>query len=328
MKNELQMPVLAIDIGGTKIAAAVIYGDGEVGAKARDHSPETDDDVVLVDAVERVARHALGSSGLQIHDMGGVGVSCAGIINVRDGIVVSSPNVVSLRRTPLQAMLHERFGVSVRLANDATLAALGEWEFGLHRAVQDIVYVTASTGIGGGIIAGGRLIEGSCGAGGEVGHMTIDVNGPECPCGRFGCWEALGSGRALAERTVSRIEAGEPSIIGELAGGDMSNVDAQLVSIAARHGDGLAREMIRMTAFYLGVGLGNLINIFNPSVLVLGGGLTKIGEALLEPAEKEARERAYVTSACDVDIIAARLGDDSPLLGAAVLVRGNATPEV
>lgn len=152
--------------------------------------------------------------------------------------------------------------------------------------------------------------------------MTIDVNGPACACGRSGCWEALASGSALAERTVRRLEEGEDSIIGELAGGDMSNVDAQLVALAARRGDSLATEMIASTAFYIGVGLGNLINIFNPSVVIVGGGVTKIGEPILVPACAVARERAYVTAAQEVDIRTAILGDDSPLLGAAALVWG------
>ncbi|NLE95550.1 MAG: ROK family protein, partial [Dehalococcoidia bacterium] len=250
------------------------------------------------------------------------GVSCAGIINTSTGVVVYSPNVDALRRTPLRMLLSQRFGVAVEMANDATLAALGEWEYGLHRSVSDMVYVTVSTGIGGGIIAGGRLLQGACGAGGEVGHMTIDVNGPACACGRSGCWEALASGSALAERTVRRLEEGEDSIIGELAGGDMSNVDAQLVALAARRGDSLAKEMIASTAFYIGVGLGNLINIFNPSVVIVGGGVTKIGESILVPAAAVARERAYVTAAQEVDIRTAILGDDSPLLGAAALVWG------
>jgi glucokinase len=321
-KNEQHAPVLTLDIGGTKIAAAVVEPGGVVTSRARGETPDSSDEGALLDAAERVARQALSGADANLRDMEAVGVSCAGIINTRSGIVVYSPNVAALRRTPLRSLLSERLGMPVRLANDATLAALGEWEYGLHRSVTDLVYVTVSTGIGGGIIARGRLLEGACGAGGEVGHMTIDVNGPACACGRSGCWEALASGSALAERTVRRLEAGENSIIGELSGGDMSNVDAQMVSLAARQGDRLAKEMIEMTAYYVGVGLGNLINIFNPSVVVVGGGVTKIGEALLGPAAEVARARAYVTAAGDVDIRTALLGDDSPLLGAAALVWG------
>ena len=309
--------VLAIDIGGTKTAAALVDGAGSVLSRGRVATPDTDDPIVLVEVVEGLAQQVLGTAGAAISDVSAVGISCAGIIDTREGVVVFSPNIPSLRRTPLRSMLSERLGMAVRLGNDATLAALGEWQFGLNRSVADLVYITVSTGIGGGIVAGGKLYEGSCGAAGEVGHMVIDVNGPECPCGRRGCWESLASGRALAERTALRIEGGEASLIGELVGGDLGKIDAQLVSIAAQQGDALAKEMIATTAYYVGVGLANLINLFNPSLILIGGGLTKIGEALLGPAAAVAKERAYVADACDVEIRRALLGDDSPLLGAA-----------
>ncbi len=318
-ETERDMRVLAIDIGGTKTAAALVDGVGGVLSRGRVATPESDDPTALVEAVYGVAQQVLGAAGVAMADVSAVGVSSAGIIDTRKGIAVFSPNVRSLRRTPLRDMISERLGKPVQLGNDATLAALGEWQFGLKRSVSDMVYVTVSTGIGGGIIAGGELIEGSCGAAGEVGHMVIEVDGPECPCGRHGCWEALASGRALAERTVLRIEAGEASSIGELAGGDMEKIDAQLVSIAAQQGDALAKEMIATTAYYVGVGLANLINLLNPSLIVVGGGLTKIGDALMGPATVVAKERAYVADACHVEIRRALLGDDSPLLGAAAL---------
>lgn len=321
-KDRQHSPVLALDIGGTKIAAAVVGWGGVVLSRARGSTPDSADEVELVDAAERVARQALSQADVSVSDMEAVGLSCAGIIDTKSGVVVYSPNVTALRRTPLRSLLTARLGAPVKMANDATLAALGEWEYGLHRCVDDLVYVTVSTGIGGGIIADGRLLQGACGAGGEVGHMTIDVNGPACACGRSGCWESLASGSALAERTANRLEEGEDSILSELSGGEMSNVDAPMVALAARQGDRLAQEMIASTAFYIGVGLGNLINIFNPSVVVLGGGVTKIGEPILAPAARVARERAYVTAAGEVDIRAAMLGDDSPLLGAAALVWG------
>lgn len=316
---ESRSPILSIDIGGTKIASAVIDSAGNILAKGRVETPDDESESGLCDAVEGVAGSVLAEAGVALDDIAAVGVSSAGIIDTSKGIVVFSPNVRALRRTPLKSMLGERFGKSVKLGNDATLAALAEWEFGLKRSVSDLVYVTVSTGIGGGIIAGGRLLDGACGAAGEVGHMTIDVNGPECPCGRHGCWESLAAGRALAERTVKRLEDGDASIIGELCGGDMNKVDAHLVAIAASQGDELAKEMVATTAYYVGVGLANLINIFNPQIIVLGGGLTKIGPSLLEPAARIARERAYVTWACEVEIRTALLGDDSPLLGAAAL---------
>ena len=315
-------PLLAIDIGGTKIAAGLVDPSGRVLGRARGETPDTREASDIVATAVRVAHTALKESGHSLDDVEKAGVSCAGILNTPEGVMVFSPNIPALRRTPLRDKLSQRLGCAVRLGNDANLAALGEWHYGLNRTVSNLVYVTVSTGIGGGIVSEGKLLEGACGAAGEVGHMTIDVNGPRCPCGRTGCWESLASGRALAERTVQRIEEGETTIVGHLAGGDMGKVDAQLVEIAARQGDALAMEMISTTAYYVGVGLANLINLFNPEVILLGGGVTKIGDALIGPASRIARERAYVSQVCDVTIRKAMLGDDSPLLGATALALG------
>lgn len=307
-------------MGGTKIAAALVDSDGRVRTRGRVPTPETLDARELADAIHEVSLKVLAENATSYSDLSGVGVSSAGIVNSRDGVVNFSPNIPALRNTPLRDMLAERFGMPVCLGNDASLAALAEWQFGLNRSVDNVIYVTVSTGIGGGIIAGGKLYEGSCGAAGEVGHMVIDVNGPACPCGRNGCWEALASGSALASRTAARIAAGDSSMMRELCGGDVDRIDAQFVALAAGQGDALAQEMIATTAYYVGVGLANLINIFNPSVVLIGGGLTKIGDSLLGPAAKVARERSYVADACEVDIRQSLFGDDAPLLGAAALV--------
>lgn len=320
--NFRDVVVLAVDIGGTKMAAGLFDCAGRALSRSRNETPSTDDPEQIADAVVRVADAVMSEGGYRADQIDAVGVSCAGIINTDTGVVVFSPNIPALRNTPLREMLSARLGRVVHLANDANLAAVGEWYFGVQRAVSDLVYVTVSTGIGGGVISHGKLVNGACGAAGEVGHMTIDIDGPECPCGRRGCWEALASGRALAERTVQRIEAGDMTVVGDLAGGDMANVDAQLVEIAARQGDSLAQEMIATTAYYVGVGLGNLINLFNPQLILLGGGVMKIGDALTEPAARVARERAYVDEACGVEIRRAVLGDDSPLLGATALALG------
>ena len=315
-------------MGGTKIAAAVVDSDGNVRVRGRIETPETLEPSVLVDAIEKVSLQVLDEGKVSLSAMKGVGMSSAGIVNSREGIVNFSPNIPALRRTPLRDMLSERFGKPVGLGNDASLAALAEWQFGLNRSVDNLVYVTLSTGIGGGIIAGGKLYEGACGGAGEVGHMVIDVNGPACPCGRKGCWEALASGSALANRAAARVAAGDNSLLRELCGGEPEKIDAYIVALAAGQGDALAQEMIATTAYYVGVGLANLINIFNPSLILIGGGLAKIGDSLLGPAAKVAKELAYVADACEMDIRPALLGDDSPLLGAAALVMGPFAHEV
>jgi glucokinase len=206
------------------------------------------------------------------------------------------------------------------LDNDANLSALGEWRFGGGKGFSDLIYITVSTGIGGGIIAGGKLYRGACGTAGEVGHMTIEVNGPRCNCGNTGCWEALASGTALAREAVRQIREGATTSIIELVEGDLSKVDARIVSLAAQQGDEIAKQLVSRLSYYLGVGLANLVNIFNPELILIGGGLVKMGDLLLEPAIKIVKERAFSTSANAVSIKPALLGSDSGVLGAVALV--------
>ena len=197
---------LAIDMGGTKIAAALVDSGGNVYARGRGKTPETLDAKVVVDSIQQVALQLLKENSLSVADMNGVGVSSAGTVTGHDGMV-NSPNIAALRRTPLGSMLTERFGVHVNLGNDASLATLAEWQFGLNRSVDDLVYVPIGTGIGGGMVLAGKLYQGACGAAGEIGHMVIDANGPACPCGRHGCWESMASGRALGQSAAARISS-------------------------------------------------------------------------------------------------------------------------
>jgi len=206
------------------------------------------------------------------------------------------------------------------MENDATVAALGEHCFGAGIGIDNLIYVTVGTGIGGGIIVGGQLYRGASGAAGEMGHMTIDVNGPRCNCGNIGCWENFASGRALAREAVERIEAGAKTTILSFADGDLKSVTAKTVSLAAQAGDGLAKELILRTGYYLGVGLVNLVNAFNPELILIGGGLSQMGSLFMDPAVEVVKERAFRLPASAVRIEIAKLGADAGALGAVALV--------
>ena len=240
--------------------------------------------------------------------------------NSTNGKVIFSPNLPGWHDVPLIDAVEQRFGIPACLGNDANLAALGEWCFGVRKRVANLIHITVGTGIGGGIIADGKLYTGACGAAGEVGHMTIDVNGPRCNCGKIGCWETLASGTALTREATKRITEGERSSIIELVGGDTSKIDARIVGLAAKQGDTLARELVSRLGYYLGVGLANLVNIFNPELISIGGGVAKIGDLLLQPAIKVVKESAFSASANAVEIRPAILGDDSGTLGAVAFV--------
>ena len=263
------------------------------------------------------ANRALDQAGVAISEICAIGMGAAGISNPEAGILFSSPNLPGLRNVLMRDIMQEKLGKKTFLINDANAAALGEFYFGAARGAHNFIYITLSTGIGGGIVLDDKIYTGAIGAAGEVGHMTIDDNGPICNCGNKGCWEMLASATALAREARHRIKEGVKTSILEYAEGDIEKVTAQIIHSAAEQGDRLAKKLITRTGYYVGVGLANLINIFNPELIVIGGGLSNIGDMLLEPAFKTAGERAYKEAFQAVRFASAQLGRNSGVLGAA-----------
>lgn len=315
-----QKLILGVDLGGTKIAAALATTRGEIVARGRRPTPAQAGPDTVINSVCATINEVLSAKELRPSRLSGIGIAAAGVIDSANGKVIFSPNLPDWHEVPLRDAIEQRFGIPAYLGNDANLAALGEWRFGVEKKVANLIYITVSTGIGGGIIADSKLYTGACGAAGEIGHMTIDVNGPRCNCGNIGCWETLASGTALAREAVKRITEGAWTSIIELVGGDVSKVDAKIVGLAAKQGDELAQELVSRLGYYFGVGLANLVNIFNPELILVGGGVAKIGDLLLQPAIKIVKERAFSTSANAVEIKPAILGDDSGILGAVAFV--------
>lgn len=319
-ENKEQKLILGVDLGGTKIATALATAQGEILARGRRPTPAQAGPDAVIKSICATIDKILAAKNLEPSQLLGIGIAAAGIIDSDKGKVISSPNLPGWHEVPLRDAIEQRFGIPVYLGNDATLAALGEWRFGLKKGIANLIYITVSTGIGGGIIAGGKLYTGACGVAGEIGHMTIDVNGPKCNCGNIGCWETLASGTALAREAVKQIRGGAKTSIIELVNGDISKIDAKVVSLAAKQGDELAKELISRLGYYLGIGLVNLVNIFNPELILIGGGVAKMGDLLLQPAIKIVKERAFSTPAATVEIKPALLGDDSGILGAVAFV--------
>jgi glucokinase len=309
--------ILSIDLGGTKILTAVTNSQGKM--LSRDHSitPAPKGHEAVIQSILESAHRALEQANVAISELTAIGVGAPGLSNPETGILFTSPNLPGWRDIPLRQIIQERLGKKTFLINDANAAALGEFYFGAARGVRNFIYITLSTGIGGGIVIDGKIYSGAIGAAGEVGHMTIDDEGPLCNCGNRGCWETLASGTALAREARHRIEEGNMTSILEYAQGDIEKVTAQVVHSAAKHGDNLAKELIARTGYYVGVGLANLINIFNPGLIVIGGGLSNIGDMLLKPAFKTAGERAYKEAFQAMRFASAELGRNSGVLGAA-----------
>jgi len=311
--------VLAIDLGGTKISTALVDSSGRIVAQdyRKTEAGGGPDEVIerMVDALRDVMEEAGASSDR----VAAIGVGSPGPLNVHTGLVLSPPNLPGWDRIPLRRRIREALGLRVYLDNDANAAALGEHRFGAGRGTAHMVYVTVSTGIGGGLILDGRLYHGISGGAGEVGHMAILPDGPPCNCGSRGCLEVLSSGTAIAREARRRVAAGEPSLVADLVSDDPAQITAKIVAEAAALGDEIARAVIDRAMGYLGVGMASLVNVFNPELIVIGGGLTNIGEPLFGAVRRGIEERAYPSYAEAVTVLPAELGDEAGVLGAAAV---------
>ena len=249
-------------------------------------------------------------------ELAGVGLSLASPVEPETGVMHSPPNLPGWDGYSLKPLLEEALSLPVSAGNDATLAALAEHRYGAGRPYDHFVYLTLSTGIGGGLVLDGKLYAGSGGYGGEVGHLTIDRGGPPCGCGNTGCLEAFASGTAVARLARQRLAAGEPS---PHLGGEP---DAEAVFAAARQDDPLAAAVVREVGESLGVGIASLLNAFDPEAFVIGGGMSASLDLLLPAIQREAARRALPHGRRGVPIVTSELSDDAGLLGAAALAFG------
>ena len=242
------------------------------------------------------------------------GVGTTGAVNRRTGVVHAPPTLPDWE-IPLRDRLERRTGKNVIVGNDASVAAIAEWQYGAGQGTRDLIYITVSTGIGGAILVDGRLLLGRDGAAGEIGHMTVEAGGPVCVCGNPGYLEALASGTAIARMAREQLEAGADTAL-RLAGSPVAAAD---VVGAAQAGDRVAREIMGLAARALGIGVASLINLFNPEIVVIGGGVAQAGPLLLEPMQAVAMQRSLPSAGRNVRFVLAQFGDDAGLIGALVL---------
>jgi glucokinase len=317
---KVNLPVLSVDLGGTKILAALVDGERII---YRDNSATGagDGPDAVIDRICAAISRVLRGTHRDHPDISGISIAAAGAVDIANGVVTLSPSLPGWRNIPLVARIREKFpAVPVDIIHDANAAALGELTYGAGKGTRNMVFLTVSTGIGGGIIINGKEYHGADGAAGEIGHMTIDSKGPRCTCGNTGCLEVLASGSAMAREAAARIRKGAASSLTGMVDGKIERITAREVGAAAEGGDPLANEIIDLIAGYLGIGLVNIANIFNPEAIVIGGGVSNLGERLLAPARRVVMERAFPLSARTARIVRAELGEDSGVIGAAVFV--------
>jgi glucokinase len=314
--------ILGIDIGGTKCAVALGRSDGKI--IARKAIPTEVDRLSPQEVLERlaaIARELLTAAKDQTPPIG-AGVSCGGPLDTRAGVIHSPPNMPEWKAVPVRAFFEKALKLPVRVENDANATALAEWKYGAGKGTRNFVFLTMGTGIGGGLILNGQLFRGADGAAGELGHVTVDDNGPPHNCGMVGCIEVMASGTAIARMAHEAVAAGRSEMLARAAA--TGELTAREVGAAAEAGDAVAQEILMRAAHYLGVGLAGYVNIFNPEVIVLGGGVTRIGRRFLDPAFNLARERAFRLPAGTVQFKLAALAGKAEVLGVAALARESA----
>jgi glucokinase len=310
---------IGVDIGGTNIRAARFAPDSQV--------PEPKTKIltqahlgleVVLDRIELAIREVAGS----LDNIAGVGMAAPGPIDPFTGTLLRAANLPGWVDVPLRELVEQRIGRPTFLGNDANLAALGEWKFGAGHGHTDVLYMTISTGIGGGVVSGGRLVLGGRGLATEIGHMLAVPDGPLCGCGQRGHLEAVASGTALGRTARERLAAGsgDGARLLHLAGGQIENVTGEVVGAAALAGDAFATDIVVEAATLLGRTLASLLHAFNPSVVICGGGVSLLGDLLLDPMRAAVKQ--YVMDDeywRNCPIVLATLGDDGGLVGAAAL---------
>lgn len=309
--------IVGLEIGGTKMASALVDPSSEVVGLRKRATPHFSSRAI-VGAAEEVIDELLDENEVQPDELMGIGLGVAGMIDFRDGVVVFSPNL-PLRNVPFRDLIRDYYHVPAFLDNDANVAALAEKYYGHGRDVSNFVCLTLGTGIGAGIIINNSIYRGATGSAGELGHTVIDLDGPPCTCGSNGCFESLASGLAIARRVHEELRRNKGRALLELAQGKEENINGELLTQAAREGDSFSKDILSEIGHIVGIGLTNIVNIFNPEMIIISGGISEAGELLLEPARRVVTEQALIPNSQVVKIVTTALGDRVGVMGAAAL---------
>ena len=309
--------VVGIDLGGTNIVVGTVAEDGSelIGLVSEPTLPEQGSDAVVARIV-KLARASLAEA--RGKTVAGVGIGSPGPLDTARGLVLLTPNL-GWTNFPLRDRVTAELGLPGTLDNDANCAVFGEWWRGAARGAKHVVGLTIGTGIGGGIVLDGQIYHGASDIAGEIGHMTIDSTGRRCKCGNYGCLEAYASGPAIAARAVEGVEAGAETSLPDYVRGDLTQITAQVIYEAAHDGDEYAREVVHETAKVLGAGVANIINIFNPQVVVICGGVTLAGDQLFVPLRSEVKRRAFKPAVNACRIVPGELTGTAGVYGAAAV---------
>jgi glucokinase len=317
--------IAGVDLGGTNIVVGMLPVEGGevLGLRSRPTDSVRGAKFVvdrIVSLVEESIAEVTAAHGATRDAVAGVGIGSPGPLNRKTGTVINTPNL-GWRNFPLRDLIGNALHLPATLDNDANCATYGEWWLGAGRNVQNLVGFTLGTGIGGGIVLNGEIFHGCSDVAGEIGHMTIEANGRRCKCGNYGCLEQYASGPAIATRAVEGIETGVETLLTEMVNNKLEDITAAKVYEAAVEGDPFAQEIMHETAKFLGAGVANIINILNPEMVVIAGGVTQAGDRLFVPLRAEVRRRAFRSAQECCQIVPAELHGTAGVVGAAAVFK-------
>jgi glucokinase len=322
MGDQAKEYLLGVDLGGTKILTGVFDAKFDLKGTAK-VSTKADRGVdAVIERIARCVREAVDECDLKLEQVRGIGIGAPGAVDSETGRVIFAPNLPGWKDIPLKKQLEKELGVPVFLGNDCNVCTLGVFDQEFKSKPKHLIGIFIGTGIGGGIVINGELYAGHNLTAGEIGHMVIEVNGPKCGCGNRGCLEALASRTAIFRKIESAVKDGQKTVLTDMLGPDLQDMRSGDLRKAMRKGDKFIEKIIEEVAEFAGIGVANLINILNPEVVVVGGGLIEaLQDEMMPTLVKTAKDHVMPGTLSGIEITASKLGDNAGITGAAVLAR-------
>lgn len=310
---------IGMDLGGTNIKIGVVdLDEGKILDSTSIPTLAREGHDAVLQRMSNLVTKIMEQNHLSSAEVGGVGIGLPGVLDLEKGTTIFLPNLPGTwPNVPVKSFISQKTGLPVSILNDVRAITLGEWKFGAGRGVDTMACFAIGTGVGGGLVINGRLHLGLGGTSGELGHQTIDYNGPRCGCGNYGCLEAFASGPAIAALGLKAVVQGLTTDIGKLVGYDLNKITPDVIATAARQGDQVAQEIYNQVGTYYGIAIANILVSVGPKKVVLGGGVAAAGELLFAPIRKTVRERARVIPVEQVEIVPALLGNNAGVIGLA-----------
>lgn len=305
--------VVGIDLGGTKISCALADLEGQVISQNTVPTNAQEGEIPVLNRIIQCVQTVLSNGDITIDKVRAIGIGSPGPLDAKTGVIITTPNL-PFKNFNLVSPLKEKFGVPVYLDNDANVAAIGEFMFGAAKGTENMVYFTVSTGVGGGAVLNGKVYRGNTSNALEIGHMTVLPNGPRCNCGNIGCLEAVSSGTAIGKRGKEAVESKVETSLRQY-----ENVTSYEVFKEAKAGDKVAQDIVDSCLNYLGIGVANAIAIFDPEMVIIGGGVSKVGSVVFDKVQEVVNKRCFKSMADACKILPAGLGTDAGVIGAVAL---------